>query len=846
MTGAEAVSMTFVPYGQGRGRGLDATELGAHGVELDRLVALGLPVVPGLTLPVSHAASLARPEVARAAIDLLQQLSGRQVGDPAHPLLIRLLASTPAGGAGVPADLPGLGITAAAASGLDEIVGSGGAIYDVFAAVIRYVGEHGSGLPGDDFAEAEYAASSHAERAEGFLGLCATAGFPFPDDPADQLARAAEAALRRWASPRARRQRRGHGLPEDLGFALHVQAIRVGPPETCGYGVAESRDPATGAFALTGTFRRGVRRAAEPDQPGEPLDNLPGGRDLLASALRTLELHMRGAAQVEFEIRDAELALLTARRVERPAPRTAIRLALDLAEAGVIDDVTAVGSIRTSDIEALLHPQLQLTGRETEFAHGLPASAGAAVGRIALSSQRAVEWSETGDPVILVAEETSPGDLAGMLAAKAIVTVRGGLAAHAAVVARGLGRPAVCGATDVRIHKAAGTVTAQGQSLAEGALISVDGSTGTIYAGAVHVVPPRPGGDIERLLQHADRVRRLQVRANADNGRDAALAITYGAQGVGLCRTEHQFLGDRLPLVRRYLLAADPDEEAAALVELAAAQKEDFLDLLSATGNRPVTVRLLDAPLHEFLGEQAHEVNPMLGLRGVRLALMRTELYPAQARALFSAWVDLAATGVTPELEVMVPLVAVAGELASAAEHIHRAAADVEASTGVTVPYTVGTMVETPRAALIADQLAGIAQFLSFGTNDLTQLTYGFSRDDVEAQLLTAYVEQKLLPVSPFASLDPDGVGELISTAITRARRVRPTIKLGICGEHGGDPASIELCERFGLDYVSCSPSRVPGARLAAAHAALAVAGTLGSAGSFGVVGSEPLSAATE
>ncbi len=289
--------------------------------------------------------------------------------------------------------------------------------------------------------------------------------------------------------------------------------------------------------------------------------------------------------------------------------------------------------------------------------------------------------------------------------------------------------------------------------------------------------------------------------------------------------------------MRRYLLAADADEEAAALVELAAAQKEDFLDLLTATGNRPVTVRLLDAPLHEFLGEEAQEVNPMLGLRGVRLALMRTELYPAQARALFSAWVDLAAVGVTPELEVMVPLVALAGELASAAESIHRAAADVEARTGVSVPYTVGTMVETPRAALIADQLAGIAQFLSFGTNDLTQLTYGFSRDDVEAQLLTAYTELGLLPVSPFASLDHDGVGALIRTAITLARSARPTIKLGICGEHGGDPASIELCERLGLDYVSCSPSRVPGARLAAAHAAIAAAG---------VAGNEPVSPATE
>ena len=825
MTGTEAVSTIFVPYGQGRGRGLDAMELGAQGVELDRLIALGLPVVPGLTVPISHAASLVRSDVARAAVDLLQQVAGRRFGDPAHPLLIRLLASTSLGSTGVPADLPGLGITAASAPALDQMVDSAGAIYDVFAGVIRYVGEHGAGIPGDDFADAEYAASSHAERVEKFLELSAAAGFPFPEDPAEQLARAAEATLSRWASPRARRQRRGRGLPGDLALALHVQAIRVGPPDRCGYGVAESRDPATGSFAPTGTFRRGVRRATADDASGEPLDKLPGGRDLLVSALRTLELHMRGAAMVEFEIRDAELALLAARRVERPAPRTAIRLALDLAEAGVIDDVAAVGSIRTSDIETLLHPQLQLTGRETEFARGLPAAAGAAAGRIVLSSERAVEWSESGDPVILVAEETSPGDLPGILAAKAIVTVRGGLAAHAAVVARGLGRPAICGATAVRIDRAAGTVTCAGRSLAEGELISIDGSSGTIYAGAVDVVPPRPSGDLEALLRHSDRVRRLKVRANADNGRDAALAIRYGAEGVGLCRTEHQFLGDRLPLVRRYLLAADADEEAAALVELAAAQKEDFLDLLTAVGDRPVTVRLLDAPLHEFLGEEAQEVNPMLGLRGVRLALMRTELYPAQARAVFSAWVEVAAAGAAPQLEVMVPLVALAGELASALESIHRAAAEVEAATGVTVPYTVGTMVETPRAALIAGQLAGIAQFLSFGTNDLTQLTYGFSRDDVEAQLLTSYVEQELMPVSPFASLDPDGVGVLIKMAVTAARRANPTIKIGICGEHGGDPASIELCERLGLDYVSCSPSRVPGARLAAAHAVLAAAG---------------------
>lgn len=821
MTHTPQTALTmFVPYGQGTARGLGDAELGRHGVEVDRLVGLGLPVVPGLTVPVAYAPSLAESHTARAAVELLQQLAGRRLDDPDHPMLIRLLAgASSAGGAGTTADLPGLGVTARSVSVLNDLVGTNGAVHEVFASVVRFVGEHALGVPADDFADAEYTAATPAERAGAFLALCADAGQPFPDDPAEQLALAAQAALNRWASPRARRQRRGQGLPDDLGIAFSVQAVRVGHPERCGHGFAESRDPGSGEFAPTGSFRRGVRRTASDDRPGEPLDSLPGGRDLLISALRTLEIHTRGAVAVDFEVRDGELALLAARRIEQPGPRAAVRLAVELAAAGVLDDASAVNSIRAADLETLLHPQLQLTGGEVEFATGLPAAPGAAVGRIALSSDRAVEWSHTGEAVVLVAEETSPGDLPGMLAARAIVTSRGGLAAHAAVVARGLGRPAVCGATGLRVDLVARTVTAGGETLAEGATISIDGSTGAIYNGAAHVVPPRPGRDLEALLRRADGLRRLGVRANADSGRDAQVALDYGAEGVGLCRTEHQFLGDRLPLVRRYLVATDPDEQAEALVGLEAAQKEDFLDLLTVTGDRPVTVRLLDAPLHEFLGDAAHEVNPMLGLRGVRLALVRTDLYPAQARALFSAWVELAAEGVRPRLEVMVPLVSIAGELVAAIESIHAAAADVEAATGVAVPYLVGTMVETPRAALIADQLAKHAQFLSFGTNDLTQLTYGFSRDDVEAQLLATYVEMKLLPVSPFASLDPDGVGSLMRTAIASARRVNPAIKLGICGEHGGDPASIALCEQLGLDYVSCSPSRVPGARLASAHA---------------------------
>jgi pyruvate,orthophosphate dikinase len=547
---------------------------------------------------------------------------------------------------------------------------------------------------------------------------------------------------------------------------------------------------------------------------------MPGGRAVLEQALRTLEHHVRGAARVEFEVRDAELSLLSAARVDRPSPQAAIQVAVDLAEAGATDDAAAVRSIRHADVEAMLHPQLRLTGRETQFATGLPAGPGAAVGSIVLSSDRAVEVAGKGEPVVLVAAETSPGDLPGMLAAKAIVTSVGGLSSHAAVVARGLGRPAVCGASGLRIDLGQRTVASGGHTLREGDTIAVDGTTGTLYAGVVELSPPHPGESLEALLHRADGLRRLGVRANADTGREAKLAVQHGAEGIGLCRTEHQFLGDRLPLVRRYLLADEPSEEAAALEELAAAQREDFLDLLTAIGERPVTVRLLDAPLHEFLGESASEVNPMLGLRGVRLALLRHELYPAQARALFTAWTELAAEGISPALEVMVPLVALAGELAIAVEGIHRAAQEVSQHTGFTIPYKVGTMVETPRAAMVAGQLVKYAEFLSFGTNDLTQLTYGFSRDDVEAQLLAGYVERHVLTVSPFSSLDPDGVGGLVAIAAQKARAARPDVKLGICGEHGGDPASIELCERFGLDYVSCSPARVPGARLAAAHAA--------------------------
>lgn len=823
MSGREA----FVPFGQGHARGMDESKLGSHGAGVDALMALGLPVVTGLTLPVGSADSLTEPRVAAAAIELLEQLADRRIGVSAQPLLIRLVASAPAADvAGVPPDLPGIGVTAGSVDGLNALIGGEGVIYSVYRAAVRYVGEFALDVPGDEFADLEFNVSGAPpdERllAERFVRLCAASGrLGYPEDPAEQLALAAQAVLNRWQTVRARRSRRSQGLPDDLGLALHVQALRIGRGSHSGHGEAESRDPTTGAFAPTGVFRRGVRRGNLDDRPGEPLTALPSGSAVLTQALRTLEHHLRGVARVEFEVRDDGLALLTASRLERPSARAVVRNAVELADAKSITDAEAVSLVRPEDLDVLLNPQLRTTGSEILFLSGLPAAIGAATGRIALTSERAVELEQAGEAAILVATETSPGDLPGMLASSGIVTARGGLASHAAVVARGLGRPAICGAVGLTVDLATRRITFENCTLAEGDQVSIDGAAGRLYVGAVDVVAPDPDASLDDLLRRADGIRTLGVRANADTGREAARAVQLGAEGIGLCRTEHQFLGERLPLVRRFLLATDPAEEAAALIELAAAQREDFTDLLRAMGDRPVTVRLLDAPLHEFLGDDAHETNPMLGLRGVRLALLRPELYPAQARALFEAWAELTKEGLHSSLEVMIPLVALSGELSTVLAGIHTAAEEVSVETGISIPYLVGTMVETPRAALVAGQLAEHAQFLSFGTNDLTQLTFGFSRDDVEASVLVNYVEQGLLKVSPFASLDSDGVGRLIEIAIAQARAVRPGIKLGLCGEQGGDPASIRIGARLGLDYVSCSPTRLPGARLAAAHAAL-------------------------
>jgi pyruvate,orthophosphate dikinase len=832
----QASGLALVPYGQGRIRGLETAELGAHGIAMDRLVALGLPVVPGLTVPASCAASLGEPETARTAVALIEQLAGRRFGDAGRPLLLRLSASAPTEVAGLPPDLACIGVTPDNVGRLSALIGRSEALHEVWAATARMIAEYALGVAAAELDDALLDAPEPGARVEALLSLVARhTGRPFPDDPAVQLALAARAALARWDSPRARRSRRAQRLPADLGIALHVQALRIGPADRSGYGTATSRHPETGRFCAQGAFFRGVRRSAPHPHAGEPLQKLTAGTTVLEHALLTLERHLHAPVSVDFEVRDGEISLLAASAQSRPPLRASVCLAADLAASGALDKAEAVLRITAEQVEELLHPQLKLTGDEELVVRGLPASPGAAAGVIALSSERALELAAEETGAVLVMHETDPADVPGMLAAAAVLTGSGGIASHAAVVARGAGKPAVCGAGGLRVDRAAGTVRIGDRVLREGDPVSLDGRTGAVYAGTLSVSVAAPPPELSTLLQWADGTRRLGVRVNADTAAEVNTAVALGAEGVGLCRTEHQFLGERLPLIRSVILAADPATRDEALLALEHAQHEDFKTLLASVGDRPVTVRLLDAPLHEFLpapGEapdaaaeqraaSLREANPMLGLRGVRLALLHERLYPAQAEALFSAWADVAATGATPQLEVMIPLVSLPEELATAASFVRTAAETVAARTGVQVPYRLGTMIETPRAALLAEELAAHAEFFSFGTNDLTQLTYGFSRDDVERQVLISYQERGFLTASPFARLDPRGVGALIALAAKKARRVRPDIKLGVCGEHGGDPESIAFCDDLGLDYVSCSAHRVPVARMAAAHSTL-------------------------
>ena len=874
----------------------DRDLLGGKGADLARMVQMGLPVPPGFTITTAACRHVLTegtrpPGLARQLerhLAAMEEETGRRFGDPDAPLLLSVRSGAAVSMPGMMDTVLDVGLTDVTVAGLARTSGDERFAWDCYRRLVQMFGETVLGVPAERFAAAlalvkeeagvtldiELDAVALRRVVELYDAVCReVAGRSLPQDPAEQLDEAIHAVFGSWQGERAQAYRRRFGIADDLGTAVNVQAMVYGNRGArSGSGVAFTRDPETGEPTPYGEYLptaqgedvvAGVRTAVPLSRLHE-LD--PASYQRLHAVMGTLERNYRDMCDIEFTVEDGRLWILQT-RVGKRSPAAAFRIAADLAEEGWITDDEALVRVSGEQLTQLLSPRLDEHSAGSEVATGLAASPGAATGRLALDSATAAKLAERGEDVVLLRPETRAEDLPGMLAARAIVTARGGRTSHAAVVARGMGLPAVCGVGDLEVDLATRQVSLAGtRVLAEGDVVTVDGTSGRIYRGRHRTVPSEVAawldGDsagtatpvvaaVARLLAHADRVRRLRVLANAETATDVRRALALGAEGVGLCRTEHMLLGERRAYVEGVLLG-DAAERDRSLELIEALHREGFALVLDAADGRPVTVRLLDAPLHEFLPdvtelaveverttdaeraaelrarlaavERFHEANPMTGLRGVRLAIVRPEIVVAQATAALEAAADLRERGRPFDLELMVPLVSTVAELDAVARLVADAADEVAGRRG-RVPYRFGTMVETPRAALTADRLAATADYLSFGTNDLTQLTWGLSRDDAERTFLPRYAEQGIVPESPFVTIDRDGVGVLVASAVTRARAVRAGIRVGVCGEHGADPASIGFFEEAGVDYVSCSPPRVPVARLEAGRAAVAAGG---------------------
>ncbi|MFG2103963.1 pyruvate, phosphate dikinase [Micromonospora echinaurantiaca] len=862
--------------------------LGGKGANLAEMTRLGLPVPPGFT--VSTEACRAYLADGRAPAGLFDEVNGhlreieirlgRRFGDPHDPLLLAVRSGARYSMPGMMETILDIGLNDATVAGLAAQSGDERFAWDSYRRLIQMFGRTVYGVPADEF-ERELAAlrattgpaGPDAEQLRGLVGtykkvFAAQVGHDFPQAPHEQLYLAIRAVFESWNAERAVLYRRREHIPDDLGTAVNVMAMvfgNLGPDS--GTGVAFTRDPATGAPGVYGDYL--------PDAQGEDvvagIRNTVGLAELeridpasfrrLTEIMATLERHYRDLCDVEFTIERGKLWMLQT-RVGKRTPAAAFVIAAQLVDEGLIGLDEALHRVTAGQLAQLMFPAFDLAAAPEPLATGVGASPGAAVGRVVFDSAAAA--AATG-PVILVRRETNPDDLPGMIAARGVLTSRGGKTSHAAVVARGMGRTCVCGAEALRIDPERGEFTVGDRVVRAGELISIDGTTGRVYPGEVPVQPSpvarylagelTPEADrlvaaVHRLLSHADAVRRLGVRANADTPADAERARRFGASGIGLCRTEHMFLGDRRELVERLILADDPDRLAEALAALLPRQRADFEGILAAMDGLPVTIRLIDPPLHEFLpplaeltarvaraealGEdpgrdavllaavrRMHEANPMLGLRGVRLGLVVPGLFGMQVRAIAEAAAQRVAAGGDPRPEIMVPLVADVRELAAVRAEVEAVLATVPGAP----PIPVGTMVETPRAALTAGDIAAEAHFFSFGTNDLTQTTWAFSRDDVEGSFFSDYLERGIFAVSPFETIDATGVGRLIRLAVAEGRAARPELTVGVCGEHGGDPDSVAFFADAGLDYVSCSPYRVPVARLAAGRAAVRLTG---------------------
>jgi pyruvate,orthophosphate dikinase len=819
--------------------------LGGKGIGLAEMTRLGVPVPAGFTITTDAcraymAAGGQVPDGLEEEIEehlhRLEKTSGKRFGDPGDPLLVSVRS-------GAAVSMPGMMDTILNVGLNDEAVeGDEHFLLDSYRRLIQMYGEIVDGIDAHLFDEALDEDDLRATIAAYKQIYQDETGRPFPQDAKEQLGRAVRAVFDSWNTPRAKAYRRYNKIADDLGTAVNVvQMVFGNKGEQSGTGVAFTRDPSTGETGLYGEFladAQGEDVVAGTHTP-EPIEamreRLPEAFDELVETMRRLEEHYKDMQDIEFTIEDGKLYLLQTRSAKRTAV-AALKAAVEMVDEGLITQEEAVARIDPAQLDQLLHPRIDPDATYDVVATGLNASPGAASGGIVFDADTAEERGKNGTSVILVRWETTPDDIHGMIAARGILTAHGGMTSHAAVVARGMGKPCVAGCEALSLDAKAKTASLDGRKLGEGDVITIDGGTGEVIVGEVPLIEPDINEDFETVLRWADELRRLKVRANADTPEDAAKAREFGAEGIGLCRTEHMFMAeDRLPVVREMIMASDEDERRAALDKLLPHQQSDFEGIFEAMAGLPVTIRLLDPPLHEFLPplEEAtddrmrtriralQEANPMLGSRGCRLGLQFPEIYEMQVRAIIRAAAAVQdRTGDAPLVEIMHPLVAFREELRRLRELTIGTASD-EAD----VEYLVGTMIELPRACVRADEIAEEADFFSFGTNDLTQTALGFSRDDAEGKFLTHYLQDGVLERNPFETLDQSGVGDLMAIAVERGREAKPEIKLGICGEHGGEPASVAFCHRLGLDYVSCSPYRVPLARLAAAQASLAEAG---------------------
>ncbi|MEU4658390.1 pyruvate, phosphate dikinase [Streptomyces sp. NPDC023723] len=877
--------------------------LGGKGANLAEMTNLGLPVPPGFTITTeackTYLDSGAEPAALRdevsAHLDALEATMGKKLGQPDNPLLVSVRSGAKFSMPGMMDTVLNIGLSDKSVQGLAAQAGDDRFAWDSYRRLIQMFGKTVLGVDGDLFEEAlekakaakkvtvdtELEAADLKKLVTSFKKIVKKeAGRDFPQDPREQMDLAIHAVFDSWNTDRAKLYRRQERIPHDLGTAVNVCSMvfgNLGPDS--GTGVAFTRDPASGHQGVYGDYLQNAQgedvvagiRNTVPLADLERIDKK--SYDQLMQIMETLENHYKDLCDIEFTIERGQLWMLQTRVGKRTAG-AAFRIATQLVDQGLIDEAEALTRVNGAQLAQLMFPRFDDTAKVEQVGRGIAASPGAAVGKAVFDSYTAVKWSRSGEKVILIRRETNPDDLDGMIAAEGILTSRGGKTSHAAVVARGMGKTCVCGAEELEVDTKRRRMTVPGGHVVEeGDVVSIDGSSGKVYLGEVPVVPSpvveyfegrmHAGAEdadelveaVHRIMAFADRKRRLRVRANADNAEDALRARRFGAQGIGLCRTEHMFLGDRRELVERLILADTEAEREESLKELLPLQKRDFVELFEAMDGLPVTIRLLDPPLHEFLPDitelsvrvalaesrqephenelrllqavhRLHEQNPMLGLRGVRLGLVIPGLFTMQVRAITEAAAERKAAKGDPRAEIMIPLVGTVQELEIVREEADQVVAEVEAATGTSLKLAIGTMIELPRAALTAGQIAECAEFFSFGTNDLTQTVWGFSRDDVEASFFTAYLEKGIFGVSPFETIDKDGVGSLVAAAAKAGRATRPDLKLGVCGEHGGDPESVHFFHEVGLDYVSCSPFRIPVARLEAGRASVQSTGS--------------------